>query len=142
MTSHYDKAKNCRVGTMDEDQFHAEAGKASSAYFKTLIGAWTKKGGTLKWGAGGVGLRCPIGGKEVGICFLAPAYAAKKDRIELSLTALAKQIGNSRCEALKAALQKAAGDNFKGASMVSILEPGELSAAGQKSLTSTLGQLL
>ena len=142
MTSHYDSAKNCRVGTMDEKQFQAEAGKASGAYFKTLIGAWTKKGGTLKWGAGGVGLRGSIKGKEVGICFLAPAYASKKDRIELSLTALAKQVGAPRCETLKTALQKAAGDHFKGASMVSILEPGELAAKDQKSLTSALGKLL
>lgn len=142
MPSHYDKAKNCRVGTMDAKQFQAEAGKASSAYFKTLIGTWEKKGGSLKWGAGGVGLRTNIEGKEVGICFLAPAYGSKKDRIELSLTALAKQIGTPRCETLKAALQKAAGDHFKGASMVSILDPGELSAAGQESLTSALGTLL
>ncbi|MCZ6837282.1 MAG: hypothetical protein O7G85_16020 [Planctomycetota bacterium] len=142
MTSHYDKSKNCRVGTMDEKQFQAEAGKASGSYFKTLIGVWTKKGGTLKWGAGGVGLRGSIKGKEVGICFLAPAYATKKDRIELSLNALAKQIGAPRCEALKKALQKAAGDQMKGASMVSILEPGELSASGQKSLTSALCKLL
>ncbi len=142
MTSHYDSAKKCRVGTMDEDQFYSEAGKASGTYFRTLIGAWQKKGGTLKWGAGGVGLRSPIGGKEVGICFLAPAYGGKKDRIELSLTALAKQITTPRCEALKAALQKAAGDRLKGASMVSILEPGELSKASQKSLTSALGTLL
>jgi hypothetical protein len=142
MTSHYDSAKKCRVGTMDEDQFYAEAGKASGAYFRTLIGVWEKKGGTLKWGAGGVGLRSPIEGKEVGICFLAPAYGGKKDRIELSLTTLAKQIGTPCCEALKAALQKAAGDHLKGASMVSILEPGELSPASQKSLTSAIGRLL
>ena len=142
MASHYDKAKNCRVGIMDEDQFYAEAGKASGTYFKTLIGTWTKKGGALKWGAGGVGLRTPIKGKEVGICFLAPAYAGKKDRIELSLTVLGKQIGATRCEALKAALQKAAGDQMKGASMVSILDPGGLSASAQKSLTSALGKQL
>ena len=42
---------------------------------------------------------------------------------------LAKQIGTPRCEALKAALQKAAGDHLKGASMVSVLEPRELSPA-------------
>jgi hypothetical protein len=60
----------------------------------------------------------------------------------LSLTVLSKQIGTPRCEALKAALQKAAGDRLKGASMVSILEPGELSPANQKSLTSALGKLL
>ena len=142
MTSHYDSAKKCRIGTMDEIQFYSEAGKASGAYFRNLISAWEKKGGTLNWGAGGVGLRSAIGSKEVGICFLAPAYGGKKDRIELSLTALAKQISTSRCEALKAALQKAAGDHLKGASMVSILEPGELSPAGQKSLTSALGKLL
>jgi len=80
MTSHYDSAKKCRAATMDEDQFYSEAGKASGRYFGTLIGAREKKGGTLKWGAGGVGLRSSIGGKEVGICFLAPAYLGKKDR--------------------------------------------------------------
>lgn len=142
MTSRYDSAKKCRVGTMDEEQFYSEAGKASGTYFRALIDAWEKKGGTLRWGAGGVGLRSPIEGKEVGICFLAPAYGSKKDRIELSLTTLAKQIGAARCETLKAALQKAAGDRLKGASMVSIQEPGELSSAGQKSLTSALGKLL
>ena len=142
MASHYDSAKKCRVGTMDGDQFYSEADKANGKYFKALIGVWKKKGGTLKWGAGGVGLRSPIGGREVGICFLAPAYASKKDRIELSLTALAKQIGAPRCEALKTALQKAAGDQMKGASMVSVLEPGGLSATGQKALTTALAKLL
>ena len=142
MTSHYDSAKKCRVGTMDEDQFYSEASKASGTYFRTLISAWKKKGGTLKWGAGGVGLRSPIGGKDVGICFLAPEYGGTKDRIELSLNALAKQIGTPRCEALKVALQEAAEGHLKGASMVSILEPGELSPAGQKSLTSALRKLL
>lgn len=142
MTSRYDSAKKCRVGTMDEGQFYSEAGKASGNYFRSLIDAWEKKGGTLKWGAGGVGLRSSIEGKEVGICFLAPAYGGKKDRIELSLTTLAKQIGIPRAEALKAALQKAAGDHLKGASMVSILEPGALSPAAQKSLTSALSKLL
>ena len=127
---------------MDEDQFYSEAEKASGTYFVALIDAWEKRGGTLKWGAGGVGLRGPIEGKEIGICFLAPAYGAKKDRIEFSLTALAKQIGAPRCEALKAALQKAAGDHLKGASMVSIVEPGELPLASQKSLTSALSKLL
>lgn len=84
MASPYDSAKKCRVGTMDERQFYSEAANANGAYFKSLIDAWQKKGGSLKWGAGGVGLRSPIGSKEVGICFLAPAYAGKKDRIELS----------------------------------------------------------
>lgn len=142
MASHFDPAKKCRVGTMDEDQFYSEAGKTNGAYFRALIGAWEKKDGKLKWGAGGVGLRAPIEGKEIGICFLAPAYGNKKDRIELSLTALAKQIGAPRCEALKSALEKAAGDSMKGATMVSILEPGELPPAGQKSLTSALGKML
>jgi hypothetical protein len=89
-----------------------------------------------------VGLRASIAGKEVGTCFLAPTYTGKKDRIELSLTTLAKQIGKSRCETLKTTLQTAAGDHLKGTSMVSILEPGELSAAGQKALTSTIIKLL
>ena len=142
MGSHYDSANKCRVGTMDEDQFYGEAAKVNGKFFKSLITAWQKKGGSLKWRAGGVGLRIPLEGKEVGICFFAPAYASKKDRIELSLTPLAKQIGTSRCQALKTGLQKAAGDRFKGTSMVSILEPGELSTADQKSLTSTLTKLL
>jgi hypothetical protein len=127
---------------MDEDQFYSESGRADGTYFKALIGVWLKKGGKLKWGAGGVGLRGLVGDKEVGICFLAPAYGAKKDRIELSLTTLAKQIGAARCEELKAALLKAAGDQLKGASMVSILEPGALSVADQKSLTAVLCKLL
>lgn len=142
MASHYDKSKNCRVGTMDEDQFYSESGKRSGTYFKALMAAWVKKGGMLKWGAGGVGLRGSAGGKEIGICFLAPAYATKKDRIELSLTQLGKQIGSDACDALKAALQKAAGDQMKGASMVSIVEPGTLAAAKQKAVTSALGMML
>jgi len=127
---------------MDEGQFYSEAGRASGSYFKALIGTWEKKGGQLKWGAGGVGLRGPVAGKEVGFCFLAPAYGSKKDRIELSLTALAKQIGTPKCESLKAAISKAAGDSLKGTSMVSIIEPGELSRACQKSLTSVLCNLI
>ena len=142
MASHYDSSRKCRVGTMDEDQFYSEAGKATGTYFRALIGTWEKKGGGLKWGAGGVGLRGTVAGKEVGICFLAPAYGSKKDRIELSLTALAKQIGTPRCESLKAAMEKAAGDHLKGASMVSILEPGELGSAGRKSLTAALCKLI
>jgi len=42
MASHYDPAKKCRVGTMDEDQFYSEAGKSSGAYFSTLINGWGK----------------------------------------------------------------------------------------------------
>ncbi|MEW6743805.1 MAG: hypothetical protein AB1486_13705 [Planctomycetota bacterium] len=141
MASHYDPAKKCRVGTMDEKQFRAEASEANRAHFESLISVWQKKGGSLKWGAGGVGLRLLIEGKQVGICFLAPAYAGKKDRIELSLTTLAKQVGAARCEALKEALHKAAGDRLKGTSMVSILEPGELSPAGRKALTAAFEAL-
>jgi hypothetical protein len=78
MTSHYDLKKKCRVGTMDENQFYAEANEKTARYFKSLIAGWKKKGGKCKWGAGGVGLRAEVAGKEVGICFLAPTYAGKK----------------------------------------------------------------
>lgn len=138
MPSHYDEAKKCRTGTMDEKQFYAESDASSGAYWKSLLAAWQKQGGTLNWGAGGVGLRKPIAGKEVGVCFLAPAYAGKKDRIEFSLTVLGKVIGAPRCEALKVALQKAAGEQMTGASMVCIVEPGKLPAAGQKAVTAAL----
>ena len=138
MPSRYDEAKKCRVGTMDEKQFYGEADAANGAYFKALIAAWLKQGGTLTWGAGGVGLRKAIGGKEVGVCFLAPAYAGKKDRIEFSLTVLGKVIGVPRCEALKAALQEAAGAQLTGSSMVCVLEPGKLPAVGQKSVSAAL----
>ena len=124
MASHYDPKKKCRVGTMDEDQFYSEANGENAKYFKALVAHWRKKGGNLKWGAGGVGLRCNVGDREIGICFLAPAYAGKKDRIELSFTTLTKQIGDSRSLEMKSALQDAAGDCFKGTSMVSIVEPG------------------
>jgi hypothetical protein len=141
MTSRYDPAKKCRVGTMDEKQFYAESAKANGAYFKSLLEAWQKQGGSLKWGAGGVGLRLPVDGKEVGVCFLAPAFAGKKDRIEFSLTILAKQIGATRCAALKSALQKAAGERLTGSTMVCVLEPGSLTAANQKALTAALVRL-
>ena len=138
MASYYDPKKKCRVGTMDEDQFYSEANAKTAKYFKTLIAGWEKKGGKCKWGAGGVGLRCEAAGKEIGICFLAPTYAGKKDRIELSLNSLAKQIGTPPCEQLKSALQEAAGDCFRGKSMVCIVEPGTLSAKCQRALTSAL----
>jgi hypothetical protein len=142
MASHYDQAKKCRVGTMVESQFYAESSKSSGAYFKSLIATWTKEGGTSQWGAGGLGLRAAVGGRPVGICFLAPAFAGKKDRIEMSLTTLGKQIGAARCAALKASLEKAAGNHLKGASMVSIVEPGELPGSGQKGLKEALTGLL
>lgn len=138
MPSYYDEKKKCRVGTMDEKQFYSESGAENEKFFRTLIAAWQERGGTLKWGAGGVGLRAPAAGKEIGICFLAPQYAGKKDRIELSLTALAKQVGDGRALKLKLALQKAAGDSFKGSSMVSIVEPGKLPAGAQAALVTTL----
>ena len=142
MASHYDPEKKCRVGLMSEDQFYSEANKANGAYFGVLIAAWIKKGGSQQWGAGGLGLRSRIEGKDIGICFLAPAYAGKKDRIELSLTNLAKQVGPARCEALNLALRAAAGEQFKGTSMVSILDPGELPPASRTALTTAFTALL
>lgn len=142
MPSHYDEKKTCRVGTMDEDQFYCEASEVSGGYFRTLIADWQKKGGSLKWGAGGVGLRGTVAGKETSICFIGPAYAGKKDRIELSLTTLAKQMGDKHCQDLKSALQAAAGDHFKGTSMISIVDPGVLPVASRKALTSVFCRLL
>jgi hypothetical protein len=142
MASHYDEKKKCRVGTMDEAQFYGEADKSNGAFFKGVLKAWGRAGGTVKWGAGGAGLRGAAAGKEVGIGFLAPAYAGKKDRIELSFTNLAKQIGSDRSEALKAALAKTAGERFKGKSMVSIVDPGGLQSAGQTSLAKALCKVL
>lgn len=142
MPSQYDPAKKCRVGTMDEDQFYAECDKANGAYFRRLLGAWMQSGGALKWGAGGVGLRATIGGKEAGVCFLAPAFGGKKDRIELACTTLAKQIGDARCEKLKKALRGAAGDSVAGTTMLSIIQPGLLSTKGQDALTEVFTGLL
>lgn len=142
MTSHYDPKKNCRVGTMDEKQFYKESDKINGAYFKKLIGAWEQKGGTLKWGAGGVGLRCEIKGREVGVCFVAPLYAKKCDRIELSCTPLKKQIGEGKCNKFVEAIRSAAGENVLGSSMISIVEPGKLSASKQNALTKALCTLI
>ena len=135
MTSRYDAKKKCRVGTMDEKQFYAESDGKSGAYFRDFLKAWEKAGGTLRWGAGGVGLRAEVDGREIGICFLAPAYGAKKDRIELTCGSLRKQLGDARCDELVAALRKAAGDHVAGTSMISIIQPGDLSTAGKKALT-------
>ena len=142
MPSRYDASKNCRVGTMDEAQFYAEAGAESGAYFKALLAAWGKAGGTLKWGAGGVGLRGEVKGKEVGFCFVAPAFRSKTDRIELGCSQLKKQIGDARCTALADSLRKVAGDQCKGQSMISIVSPGSLPATKQKALTKALTGML
>lgn len=142
MASYYDPGKKCRVGVMDEHQFYSEASGKNGKFFQSLIEVWQKKGGRLKWGAGGVGLRCEVSGKEIGICFLAPAFARKKDRIELSLTPLSRQIGEPVCTKLKAALQEAAGDCFRGSSMISVVEPGTLPANRQKLVTSALCKVL
>jgi hypothetical protein len=138
MASRYDPRKKCRVGTMDEAQFYAETGKATGAFFRTLLAAWRDAGGSVHWGAGGAGLRREVGGKDVALCFLAPAFAGKKDRIELCFTPLAKQIGKAPCKGLEADLRKAAGDRFRGSTMVSILEPGTLDVASQKAIAAAL----
>jgi hypothetical protein len=142
MASRYDQAKKCRVGTMDEPQFYAEASQANGTYFRSLMAEWKKRGGTFQWGAGGLGLRAGVEGKQIGVCFLAPVFAGKKDRIEMSLTILGKQIGAARCAALKAALEKAAGTHLKGTSMVSIVEPGDLPDSGRKGVSDALLALL
>ena len=79
-----------------------------------------------------MGLRVVVDEREIGICFLAPAFGAKKDRIELTCASLRKQLGAARCDELVAALRKAAGDRVAGTSMISIIQPGDLSAAGKK----------
>ena len=135
VTSRYDPKKNCRVGTMDEKQFYNESGDVNAAYFRKLTQAWDRAGGTFKWGAGGVGLRGQIGGLEVGVCFLAPAYAKKRDRIELSCAPLKKQIGAAQCNEFIETIRAAAGEHVLGASMISVVEPGGLSTTRQHALT-------
>lgn len=142
MPSHYDPKKKCRVGTMDETQFDAESDKKNGKYFHDLMAAWLNAGGVFKWGAGGVSLRGEVGGKETGICFLAPQFAGKKDRIELACTTLTKQIGPARGSKLDSALRAAAGDQVLGKTMISVVEPGTLSAAQQKALTKAFLDLL
>lgn len=142
MPSYYDPKKTCRVGTMDESQFYSESGKETSAYFRGLLAAWSKAGGVLKWGAGGVSLRGDIDGKEVSICFLAPQFAGKQDRIELACTTLTKQIGPARASELDHALRSAAGEQVLGKTMISIVQPGTLPSAKQKALTQALLALL
>ncbi len=135
MASRYDVKKKCRVGTMDEKQFYEESDRNNGVYFRDLLQAWAKAGGTLRWGAGGVGLRAVVDGREIGICFLAPAFGKKKDRLELTCASLGKQLGAGRCDDLVAAIRKAAGDRVAGTSMISIIQPGDLSTAGKKALT-------
>ena len=134
MPSHYDEKKKCRVGTMDEEQFYAECRAENGAWFRNLIQYWTKAGGALKWGAGGVSLRGTINGKEVAVCFLAPQIAGKQDRIELACTTLTKQIGQERTNRLKEAIHLAAGDLALGTTMMSVVQPGALSAAKRNEL--------
>ena len=142
MASHYDEAKKCRVGTMDEPQFQAESDAENGRYFRDLIAAWQKAGGGLKWGAGGVSLRGPVDGKDVSVCFLAPKFAGKQDRIELACTTLTKQIGVTRASGLDDTLRAAAGDHVLGKSMISVVRPGALSPASQKALTQAFLDLL
>ena len=143
MPSYYDEKAKCRVGEMDERQFYSECDGDNARFFKSLITSWTKAGGALKWGAGGVGLRAAIGGsgkqaKEVGVCFLAPKFAGKQDRIELSCTALAKQIGEAAVKALQDGLRAAAGDHVKGTTMLSVVCPGQVAAKSQKAIIASL----
>ncbi len=142
MPSCYDPKKKCRVGTMDESQFDSESDKKTGAYFHGLMGTWSKAGGVFKWGAGGVSLRGKVDGKEIGICFLAPQFAGKQDRIELACTTLTKQIGPARAKKLESALRVAAGEQVLGKTMISIVEPGTLSPANQKALTKAFLDLL
>ena len=134
MGSHYDPKKNCRVGTMDEKQFYSESSPENGDWFRPLIKSWKRAGGELKWGAGGVGLRASVGGKQVGICFLAPAFRGKKDRIELACTGLARELGAKRCQTLQDSLREVAGDHVLGKSMLSVVQPGTLAKAQQKAL--------
>ncbi|MBI3408294.1 MAG: hypothetical protein HY040_08050 [Planctomycetes bacterium] len=143
MASFYDEKAKCRVGEMDADQFYAECDEDTGPFFKSLMTAWTKAGGSLKWGAGGVGLRVSLGGKakdakEVGVCFLAPKYAGKQDRIELACTTLAKQIGQSAMKLLNDKLREAAGEQVKGATMISVVCPGQLPPKSQKAVIEAL----
>lgn len=76
------------------------------------------------------------------ICFLAPQFASKQDRIELACTTLSKQIGGARAAALQNALRVAAGELVPGETMISIVQPGTLSVANQKALSRAFLDLL
>lgn len=142
MPSYYDEKKKCRVGTMDETQFYSECHAGNTGYFRSLIEAWLKAGGVLKWGAGGVSLRGAVDGKEISVCFLAPQFAGKKDRIELACTTLKKQIGRTRSDELENSLRLAAGEQLLGKTMMSIVQPGTLPDSKQKALTKAFLTLL
>lgn len=77
-------------------------------------------------------------GKEVGFCFVAPAFRGKADRIELGCAQLKKQLGQAQCNRLVESRRRVAGDQMKGHSMVSIISPGTLPTAQQKTLTKAL----
>jgi len=142
MPSYYDPVKKCRAGTMDEAQFRAEADPRSASFFATLIDAWTKAGGRLRWGAGGVSLRGSVGGTEIAVCFLAPQFAGKRDRIELACATLTKQMEPARLEELQAALRAAASEHVLGKSMISVVDPGLLPPASQSALAKAFLDLL
>jgi hypothetical protein len=127
---------------MDEDQFYAECGAENSSWFRSLVQHWTEAGGTLKWGAGGAGLRGTIDGKEVAVCFLAPQFAGKQDRIELACTTLAKQLGPKRTKKLQDAIRSAAGDLVLGTTMISVVQPGTLPGHKQEALAQAFLDLL
>jgi hypothetical protein len=76
------------------------------------------------------------------VCFLAPKFAGKKDRIELACAGLTKKIGKARCERLCVALRAAAGERVLGTSMLSVVDPGGLSAAGAKALVGAFTELV
>ncbi len=142
MAAYYDEKKKCRAGTMDDEQFQVESAAENGAYFRGLLEAWSKAGGSVKWGAGGVSLRGEIDGKDVSVCFLAPQFAGKQDRIELTCTTLVKQLGPERAGKLEDSLRVAAGDRVLGKTMISIVQPGSLSAGKQKALTKAFLDLL
>ena len=120
---------------MGASQFYSDCHAGSTEYFRSLIEAWLKAGGAFKWGAGGVSLRGAVADKEVSVCFLAPQFAGKQDRIELACTTLTKQIGPARSDGLENSPRYAAGEQVFGRTMMSIVQPGTLPNAKQKALT-------
>jgi hypothetical protein len=142
MPSYYDEKKKCRVGTMDEEQFYAECSAQNAAWFRSLMQRWTKAGGALKWGAGGVGLRGTIEGTEAAVCFLAPQFGGKQDRIELACKTLIKQIGEKGSKKLEDAIRSAAGEQALGKTMLSVVQPGTLPAGKRQALAQAFLDLL